>query len=493
MLALLRGIGLHSEEMALSEGVMLAPLGELDVLPPDPAWRRPDGPASVVALVPGRDPGSIEEALGCLRDLQTALRLYAPGISLSPLAWIRAQGSVWRALPIPGGGRSDGAVVVAPAQEDELRAFASLVTRRRPTEGELAWALERFELGLERDDALSGLTDHLLALRALLEPEGSRSGRLAGRIAALCAQPQDRIAATERVAHAISLEQSLIAGVNVGADALALAAEIEQHLRALLRDVICGHLAPDLVALADSLLVEHSEPAPAAAPTRGGPAAQLVRRARRRRRLLRHRGRADRARPRASLQVARDALEAAEVLELTHQLRDDQRLEVAERRAQPLEPGAVRRGPRLEVAHALADEGGQARAEQLLERRRRSVALGGVVDAVDDQRRRRKPGAAQLGGEGDRLLDRLVARRADQHEARRGVVQQRLDGGGARREALDHVADRREEGGDLAQDAGPGEAREHAEQRRGGAARQRARRGRPARAGRAARARRRSA
>jgi hypothetical protein len=266
VLALLRGIGLHSAEMALSEGVMLAPLGELDVLPPDPAWRRPDGPASVVALVPGRDPGSIEEALGCLRDLQTALRLYAPGISLSPLAWIRAQGSVWRALPIPGGGRSDGGIVVAPAQEDELRAFASLVTRRRPTEGELAWALERFELGLERDDPLSGLTDHLLALRALLEPEGSRSGRLAGRIAALCAQPQDRIAATERVAHAISLEQSLIAGVNVGADALALAAEIEQNLRALLRDVICGHLAPELVALADSLLVEHREPAPAATP-----------------------------------------------------------------------------------------------------------------------------------------------------------------------------------------------------------------------------------
>jgi hypothetical protein len=154
-------------------------------------------------------------------------------------------------------------VIISPPQEDELRAFANLVARRRPVEGELAWALERFELGLEREDLLSGLTDNLLALRALLEPEGPRSGRLAGRIAALCAEPHVRAAATERVARAISLEHSLIAGVNVGGDAVALAAEIENHLRALLRDVICGHLSGELLALADSLLVEEDdEPEP---------------------------------------------------------------------------------------------------------------------------------------------------------------------------------------------------------------------------------------
>lgn len=256
VLALLQGVGCLSPEIALSDGVMLAPLAELDVLPPDPAWRRHGVPATVVALVVPRASGAIEEALGALRDLQTALRLYTPGVAFAPLAWIRAQPSAWRALPIPGGGRADGHLFIAPEQEDELRAFTSLVTRRRPAEGELAWALERFELGLERDDPLSGLTDNLLALRALLEPEGVRSGRLAGRIAALCAQPELRDVATERVAHAISLEQSLIAGVNVGGDAVALASEIEQHLRALLRDVICGHLSPDLLTLADSMLVE---------------------------------------------------------------------------------------------------------------------------------------------------------------------------------------------------------------------------------------------
>ena len=260
VLALLRGIGCVSSEIELSEGVMLAPLAELDLLPPDPAWRRQSGPATVVALVPPKAAGAIEEALGTLRDLQTALRLYGPGVALAPLAWIRGDRAAWRALPIPGGGRCDGRVMITPAQEDELRAFANLVARRRPVEGELAWALERFELGVERDDALSGLTDNLLALRALLEPEGPRSGRLAGRIAALCAEPRARAATTERVARAISLEQSLIAGVSVGADAAALAGEIENHLRALLRDVICGHLSDGLLALADSLLRDDDEP-----------------------------------------------------------------------------------------------------------------------------------------------------------------------------------------------------------------------------------------
>ena len=264
LLALLRGIVCQSAEVAIDDGVMLAPLSELELLPPDPLWRGTHGPATVVALVPGRSLGSFEESLGRLRDLQTALRLYAPGISLAPLAWMRGRRSVWRALPIPGAGRSDGCVIVTPENEAELRAFAAIVARRRPAEGELAWALERFELGQEREDPLSGLTDNLLALRALLEPEGPRSGRLAGRIAALCAQPAQRIPATERVAHAISLEQSLIAGVSVGGDAGALASEIEQHLRALLRDVICGHLDGDLVALADGLLAEAAPGEPAA-------------------------------------------------------------------------------------------------------------------------------------------------------------------------------------------------------------------------------------
>jgi hypothetical protein len=36
----------------------------------------------------------------------------------------------------------------------------------------------------------------------------------------------------------------------------ALVDELAEHLRALLRDVICGHLDPDLRSVADELLAE---------------------------------------------------------------------------------------------------------------------------------------------------------------------------------------------------------------------------------------------
>ena len=267
--ALLRGIACESAEVVLAEGTVLIGREALETLPPDAAWREHEGLGTVVVIVPGAGPDALEGVLERLRDVQTALRLYSTGIALAPLAWIRGlrdpqerAATGWRALPIPGGGSGDGAVVITASHEEELAAFVSLIARRRPVDGELAWALERFELGCERGDGLIGLSDHLLALRALLEPEGPRSGRLAGRLAALCALPEHRRAVTERIARAISLEHSLIAGVAVGGDAIALAEEIEQHLRAVLRDVICGHLSAGLVELADALLAEQIEPEP---------------------------------------------------------------------------------------------------------------------------------------------------------------------------------------------------------------------------------------
>ena len=112
-------------------------------------------------------------------------------------------------------------------------------------------------MGCERLAPFEALTDYLLALRALLEPEGPSSGRLAGRLAAICARPEDRAAVAERTAHAISLERAVIAGLapaQPGVDALV--EELTEQLRALLRDVLCGHLEPDLCAVADDLLAE---------------------------------------------------------------------------------------------------------------------------------------------------------------------------------------------------------------------------------------------
>ena len=110
-------------------------------------------------------------------------------------------------------------------------------------------------MGSERSEPLEALTDYLLALRALLEPEGPASGRLAQRLAVICAPAQERAALARRAAHAIALERAVIAGVSPGrSEAAALVDEIGEHLRAILRDVLCGHLDSDLCQIADELL-----------------------------------------------------------------------------------------------------------------------------------------------------------------------------------------------------------------------------------------------
>ena len=54
---------------------------------------------------------------------------------------------------------------------------------------------------------------------------------------------------------AVALERAVIAGgLRQARREQALAREVADHLRALLRDVICGHLGADLPALADELL-----------------------------------------------------------------------------------------------------------------------------------------------------------------------------------------------------------------------------------------------
>jgi len=201
-------------------------------------------------------PAPVSVARVRFRRTLTALRLFERGgFALGPVAWSRIDAGTWRSAPLGGSGRPRVTARIPAEQEDELRAFCNLVARRTPRGGEIAWALSRFEMGCERLAPFEALTDYLLALRALLEPEGASSGRLAGRLAAICAKPEDRAAAAERIAHAISLERAVITGIapaDTGVDALV--EELSEMLRALLRDVLCGHLEADLCALADELL-----------------------------------------------------------------------------------------------------------------------------------------------------------------------------------------------------------------------------------------------
>jgi hypothetical protein len=267
LVATLHGLAIASPEIRLTTGLTIA-------RPETLRW----APEQALADVE-RDSGHLLVALTCeqaadghevLRDLLRALRLFGDGrVTLGALAWARTGGEdAWSTVSLGTGGRPHGILVVSPEQEDELRAFCSLVSRRAPHGNELAWALRRFELGCERAHPYEALTDHLLGLRALLEPEGSSSGLLAGRIAALCATSENRVKLTERMTKAQKLERAVIAGTAAERTAgLAIARDVADHLRALLRDVICGHLTPDLARLADGLLAGPAhEPAPVAEP-----------------------------------------------------------------------------------------------------------------------------------------------------------------------------------------------------------------------------------
>ncbi len=260
LVAALHGLTIASPELQLTHGLTIARPGALRGAPEGALAT--DGEEAgehllVVLAVEHADPReAIAGGREVLRDLLRALRLFGDGrVTLGALAWARAGASAWNPIALGAGGRPHGMLVVTSEQEDELRAFCNLVSRRAPHGNELAWALRRFELGCERESPFEALSDHLLALRALLEPEGPSSGLLAGRLAALCATPEQRVELTERTVRAVALERTAIAGRPIErARDRELAREISDHLRALLRDVICGHLTPDLAGLADELL-----------------------------------------------------------------------------------------------------------------------------------------------------------------------------------------------------------------------------------------------
>ncbi len=259
VVAPVEGLVLESDDVALGEGLRLMRAAALADAPAD---LRGDAYATVAVLAleaaPGEEP-SLEAAGRRLRRLQTALRLWdGAEPAVGPVAWARTDGGPWLLVPLAGGLRRPiEDCLLGTDEEDPLRAFCSLVARRTPRSGALAWALRRFELGCERPSAFEALTDWLLAAHALL------GVRVPERWAAICAVAAERDALAARLRDAQELERRVVAGI-VRPDAATgeAIAELGGHLRAILRDVLCGHLDADLRGVADSLLA--AAPAPAA-------------------------------------------------------------------------------------------------------------------------------------------------------------------------------------------------------------------------------------
>ena len=250
---------IESEEVALGDGLRARPRRDAARRARPSCARDPYATVAVLRLegAPGEGP-ALEHAGRRLRRLQTALRLWDDAEpSLGPVAWARTDGGPWLSVPLATGLRR--------AEDDCLLAgrgggSAARVLRARrpphPARGRAGLGAAPLRARLRaRLGAVEALTDWLLAGRALLaEPTRPATSGLAERLAAICADARGaRRARASACATRSSLERAAIAGRRArrAARSRRIVDELGGCLRAVLRDVLCGHLDPALRRLAD--------------------------------------------------------------------------------------------------------------------------------------------------------------------------------------------------------------------------------------------------
>ncbi len=198
-----------------------------------------------------------EGALHQLRELISVMRMFkAGGVGLGPYAFAPTGAETWRRIPTGAPATRPGGYRLSEAEAEGLAKFARELESRPDPDGALTWAVGRFEMGCERESPLDGLSDHLLAMRAVLEGHGPVGASLPMRAAALIAADGeiDRIAARERVEQTLELERAAMHGRYMeGASELAVWAE--GKVRTLLRAAALGELGNDLSAVADESLI----------------------------------------------------------------------------------------------------------------------------------------------------------------------------------------------------------------------------------------------
>jgi hypothetical protein len=201
-------------------------------------------------------PDSADSALHQLRELISVMHLFKPGsVGLGPYAFAPTGEERWARLATGMPSTRSGSYELSEEEAIRLAEFAATLTARPDPDGALAWAVDRFEMGCGRESALQGLSDHLLALRAVLDGHGPVGASLPMRASALIADESvDRIEARERIEGALELERSLMNG-SPSLPGLALAAWIEEGVRRVLRDAALGTLSSDLGTAADETLI----------------------------------------------------------------------------------------------------------------------------------------------------------------------------------------------------------------------------------------------
>jgi len=200
--------------------------------------------------------GGAESALQQLRELVSVMRMFkAGGIGLGPYAFAPTGEGCWRRIATGAPATRPGGYRLSETEAEELVQFAAELEARPDPDSALTWAVGRFEMGCERASALEGLSDHLLAMRAVLEGHGPVGASLPLRAAALIADEEmDRIEAGERVEQVLGLERAMMNG-RPAERAVELATWIEEGTRRLLREAALGELGNDLSTVADETLI----------------------------------------------------------------------------------------------------------------------------------------------------------------------------------------------------------------------------------------------
>ena len=197
-----------------------------------------------------------DSALQQLHELVSVMRLFkGGGLGLGPYAFAPTGEDTWRRITTGAPAARPGGYRLSDAEAAELAEFAAELESRPDPDGALTWGVGRFEMGCERESSLDGLSDHLLALRAVLEGHGPVGASLPMRAAALISDGSiDRIEARERVEEALELERELMNGRSL-TNAIELAAWTEEGVRRLLREAALGDLGRDLIGAADETLI----------------------------------------------------------------------------------------------------------------------------------------------------------------------------------------------------------------------------------------------
>jgi hypothetical protein len=200
--------------------------------------------------------GGAESALMQLRELISVMRMFkGGGIGLGPYAFAPTGEGCWRRIATGAPSTRPGGYRLGEAEAEELTDFAAALEARPDPDSALSWAVGRFEMGCERPTALEGLSDHLLAMRAVLEGHGPVGASLPLRAAALIEdESMDRLQARERVEDVLELERAMMNGLPIER-AVELASWMEEGTRKLLRQAALGELGSDLSATADETLI----------------------------------------------------------------------------------------------------------------------------------------------------------------------------------------------------------------------------------------------